>query len=149
VKLGRCSRAVSWRNAREKLYKTGISPDETYLYARAFQLPYTFELAQTLAGELILLGEKLDVLGCLIDIRGTTSVSSVIEKYEFAYKKARVAGLPRRWRYAFLKDHGDDSLEFIELVMQNAAYMFQVFEDERKAVDWLRGAQSSQQAGCR
>ena len=134
---------VSWKNAMEKLYETGISPDGTYLYARSFQLPYTAELAQMLAEELVPLGEKLDVLGCLIDIRGTTSVSSVVDKYEFAYKKTGVVGLPHHWKYAFLKDHGDTSLEFIELVMQNAFYKFQVFEEEREAIDWLKGAQFS------
>ena len=69
-------------------------------------------------------------------------MSSVVDKFEFAYKKSGTIGLPHRWRYAFLKDHGDDSLEFIELVMQNAGYMFQVFEYEREAVDWLKGAHS-------
>jgi hypothetical protein len=127
----------------EELYEIGRSPDETYLYARAFRVPYTAELALTLAGELVRLGEKLDVLGCLIDIRGTTSVSSVVDKYEFAYEKAKIAGLPRHWRFAFLIDHGDDSPGFIEIVMKNAGYMFQIFKDEREAVDWLKVAQPS------
>ena len=58
----------------EKLYEIGSSPDETYVYARAFRHPYTAELARMLAEELVRFGEKLGVLGCLIDIRGTTSV---------------------------------------------------------------------------
>ena len=127
----------------EKLYEIGSSPDETYVYARAFRHPYTAELARTLAGELVRFGEKLGVLGCLIDIRGTTSVSSVVEKYEFAYKNATGAGLPHHWRYAFLIDHGDDSPDFIETVMKNAGYVFQIFEDECEAIDWLKGAQAS------
>ena len=127
----------------EKSYEIGISPDETYVYARAFRKPYTAELALTLAGELVHIGEELSVLGCLIDIRGTTSVSSVVDKYEFAYEKATVAGLPHHWRFSFLIDHGDDSPNFIETVMNNAGYMLKVFEDERKAIDWLKGAQAS------
>ncbi len=104
----------------KKPYEIGTSPKRTYLYARSFQTPFTAEIAQTLAREFLLLGEDLDVSGCLIDIRGTRSVSSVVEKYNFAYKDTAEIGLPRRWRYAFIKDHGDKSLEFIELVMTNA-----------------------------
>lgn len=121
-----------------KLYETGISPDKSYLYARGFQVPYTTEVAQALAGELVGLGESLVVCGCLIDIRGTTSVSSVAEKYQFAYEKANAVKLPHLWRYAFIIDHGDKSLAFIEVVMHNAGYMFQVFEDERQAIAWLK-----------
>ena len=127
----------------EEQYEVGSSSDGTYVYAQAFQVPYTMKLALTLADELVLLGEKLGVLGCLIDIRGVTSVSSVTNKYQFAYEKAKVAGLPHHWRFAFLKDHGDDSPDFIETVMINAGFMFQIFEDEREAIGWLKGAQSS------
>ncbi len=127
----------------EKPYEIGSSSDQTYVYARAFRKPYTAEIALTLAEELVHIGEKSGALGCLIDIRGTTSVSSVVEKYEFAYEKATVAGLPRHWRYAFLIDHGDDSPDFIETVMKNAGYMLNVFEDEREAIDWLKEVQTS------
>ncbi|MFV1997635.1 MAG: hypothetical protein ACC641_06445 [Acidiferrobacterales bacterium] len=127
----------------EELYEIGSSPDETYVYARAFRHPYTAEIALTLAEELAHLGKKLGVLGCLIDIRGTTSVSSVVDKYKFAYEKATVADLPHHWRYAFLIDHGDDSPDFIETVMKNAGYILQIFEDESEAIDWLKGVQTS------
>ena len=127
----------------EKPYDIGSSPDETYVYARAFRIPYTAELALTVAGELAPIGKELSVLGCLIDIRGTASVSSVVDKYEFAYEKATVAGLPHHWRYAFLKDHGDDSPDFIQTVMSNAGFTLKVFEDERQAIDWLKEAQST------
>ena len=135
--------AVRWIYAMKNLYKTGISIDKTYVYARDFRVTYTLEIAQTLARELVTLGEKLDVLGCLIDLRGTTSVSSVVDKHNFAYEKATVAGLPRHWRYAFIKDHGDDSLNFIETVMKNAGYMFQIFEEDNEAVDWIKGELST------
>ena len=126
----------------EKLYEIGSSPDETYVYARAFRHPYTAELARTLAEDLVRFGENLGVLGCLIDIRGTTSVSSVVEKYEFAHKNATGSGLPQHWRYAFLMDQGDDSPDFIETVMNNAGYVFQIFKNESEAIEWLKRAQS-------
>ena len=125
----------------EKPFETGVSTDGTFFYARNFLTPFTADIAQTLATEFVLSGETLNVFGCLIDIRGTKSVSSVIEKYDFAYEKAKEIGLPRLWRYAFIKDQGDDSLEFIETVMHNSGYQFQTFEEESVAVDWLRGTQ--------
>ena len=121
----------------EEQYEIGSSPNGTYVYARAFRHPYTLSLAMTLAGEIIPLGEKLGVLGCLIDLRGTTSVSSASDKYMFAYEKAKDTGLPRHWRVAILKDHGDDSPDFIWTAMENAGYIIQVFEDEREAIDWI------------
>ena len=96
-----------------------------------------------MAGKLIRFGEKPGVLGCLIDIRGTTSVSSVADKYEFAHEKAKTIGMPYHWRFAFLIDRGDDSPDFIETVMENAGYMFRIFDDEREAIDWLKGVQSN------
>ena len=121
----------------EKPFETGFSSDGTYLYARKFRVPFTAVVAQTLATEFSQHGEKLNVLGCLFDIRGTKSVTNVVEKHSFAFKKAKEVGLPRHWKYAFIKDQDDDSLEFIETVMLNAGYMFRTFEDESKAVDWL------------
>lgn len=120
-----------------KPYTTGISISQTHLYARSFQTPFTAELAQALAQEFLALSEDLTVSGCLIDIRGTKSVSSVVEKYNFAYKDTVKIGLPRHWKYAFLKDRDDKSLEFIELVMSNAGYLFRIYNDEREAIDWL------------
>ena len=125
-----------------KQYEIGSSSDGTYVYAQAFSVPYTMKLALTLADELLLLGEKLGVQGCLIDIRGVASASSVTDKYQFAYEKTKIAGLPHHWRFAFLKDHDDDSPDFIETVMINAGFMFQIFEDEHEAIGWLKGAPS-------
>lgn len=126
----------------KELYETGISPDGTYYYARAFRVPYTAEIAIAVAGELLHLGDKKGIFGCLIDIRGTTSVSSVLDKYKFAYEKTKFMNLPHRWRFAFLKDQVDDSPDFIETVMQNAGFLLKIFENEHDAIDWLKGAQS-------
>ena len=52
-------------------------------------------------------------------------------------------GLPHHWKYAFIKDLDDDSLEFIETVMLNAGYSFRTFEDENEAMTWLKGKQES------
>jgi len=122
----------------EKPYEIGVSPDETYIYARVFKQPYTAQLAFKIAEEMVAFRKILTILGCLIDIRGTKSVSSVVDKYKFAHEKAPTIGLPRHWQIAFLIDEGDDSPDFIETVMKNAGYMFQVFNNEHEALDWLR-----------
>jgi hypothetical protein len=122
-----------------KPFETGISSDGSYFYARKFQVPYTAEIAKSLAAEFVQHSAKPDVLGCLIDIRGTSSVSSVMEKYDFAYHKTGEVGLPRHLKYAFIKDYGDKSLDFIETVMLNAGHSFRTFEDESVAIDWLQG----------
>jgi len=127
----------------EKPYEIGVSPDETYIYARVLKQSYTAQLAFKIAEEMVAFGEILSILGCLIDIRGTESVSSVVEKYKFAHEKAPTIGLPRHWQIAFLTDDGDNSPDFIETVMENAGYMFQVFDNEHEALDWLRRSLSN------
>ena len=53
---------------------------------------------------------------------------------------ASFVGLPRHWKLAFILDRDSNySPEFIQIVMRNAAYKFNIFEDECKAVDWLKG----------
>jgi hypothetical protein len=126
------------RAMMEKPFETGISPDGTYFHAWNFKVPYTAAIAQALATEFAQLGGVVNVIGCLIDIRGTTSVSSVTDKYKFAYQDTKEIKVPRHWKLAFIKDKGDDSLEFIETVMLNAGYVLRTFEDESIAVDWLR-----------
>ena len=93
-----------------------------------------------LADEFVGLGNEHGITRCLIDARGNTSVSSVSDQYVFAHKKVSATGLPRHWKFAFLKDKGDDSRNFIEIAMQNAGYEFKLFENESEAIDWLKGA---------
>lgn len=124
----------------EKQYDIGISPDGMFYHVRAFRVPYTANLALEVAREIINLGDKIGILGCIIDIRGTTSISSVLEKYQFANEKASLVGLPHHWKYAFLKDQTDESPNFIETVMQNVGFSLKIFKDEREAIDWLKGS---------
>jgi hypothetical protein len=129
----------------EKLYEIGSSSDKTYICARAFRHPFTAHVALWLARDIVRHGKKIDVLGCLIDVRGAASVLSVAEYYEFANEKANIVGLPHHWRYAFVIDYGDDSPDLIiETFMQIAGYMFQIFEDEQEAIDWLKSALSNE-----
>jgi hypothetical protein len=122
----------------EQQYEIGISSDGNYLYARDFRQPLTLKLVLTVALELKDLDSELGARACLLDIRGTTSVASITDKYDFAYKKTGNVGLPRRMRIALLKDPGDDSPDFMATVMSNAGYVFQIFIDEREAIDWMK-----------
>ena len=128
----------------KELYEIGSSSDKTYVYAKAFRHPFTAELILWLARDIVRHGKKLGVLGCIIDVRGTESVSSVAEMYVFANEKAKIVGLPRHWRYALIIDYSDDSPNLIiETFMTKAGYMFQIFENELEAIDWLKGALSN------
>ena len=124
----------------EKPYEIGLSQDKTYIYANKFRQPYTLELALKLARDLTRFGEGLEISGCLVDRRGTKNASSATDKYMFAHQKSKTIGIPRHWRYAFLVDQDDDSLGFVETVMKNAGYMFEVFIDEQEAINWLKSS---------
>lgn len=123
----------------ERRYEIGISADGRYVYARSFREPHTLELAATVARELMTLGDPRAFTGCLIDLRGTTSMASAPDLYEFAYEKSKVIGMQPRWKTAVLKDVGDDSTDFLETVMKNAGFNVQMFESEQAAKSWLTG----------
>lgn len=127
----------------ERLYEIGTSDDGTYVFARRFRLPYSKEIADKVAGDLYPLGQHPGVLGYLVDIRGTTSATTPHDKYEYAYRKTTDIGVRRSQKMALLKDAGDHSADFMEIVMKNAGYMFRIFEDEGLAIDWLRATKSS------
>ena len=122
----------------KKPYEIETSADGDYFYVHTFREAYTAEIAQMLAVDLVNSGTQEDVVGCLIDIRGAQTVSSITDKYQFAYERARSLGLPHQWRIAFLMEEGGEPQRFIETVMRNAGYDFKVFHDESSAIDWLK-----------
>jgi hypothetical protein len=126
----------------EDRYEVGVSPAKDYVYARAFSVPYTAELALAVAAELARFGQDVGASGCLVDIRGTASVAGVSEKWDFAHTDTKIASLPRNWRYAFLADRRDEKLALVEKFMRDAGYDFLLFENERRATDWLKEAES-------
>lgn len=121
----------------DRRYEVGIAPCGRYVYARGFREPLTLALALRVAQDMLALGDPARYSGCLLDLRGTTSATTVIEKYDFAYKEARIIGVPQFWKSAVLKDVGDPSPDFIQTVMRNAGYTLQLFEDEAAAIAWL------------
>jgi hypothetical protein len=82
--------------------------------------------------------DKVEINRFLLDLRQARSVTSVHEKYEFAYEKLKVlVQAPSENRAALLKSEEDDFFRFLETVMRNASYKFRVFDNEDDALGWL------------
>lgn len=99
--------------------------------------PVTMKIAISFTEQFTSVGKRLGVSQCVIDLRQSMSLSSIINKYEFAYHKAEKAGLTHNWQVALLKDEEDTELHFLETVMLNAGYNFQLFEKENAVIEWL------------
>jgi hypothetical protein len=65
----------------ERPYEFGISPDGTYVLARAFRQHYTLALAVGVTQDLNTLGDASRFKGCLLDLRGTTTATTTTEKH--------------------------------------------------------------------
>jgi hypothetical protein len=120
-------------------YEIGSSSGEAYVYARNFTVPYTAQVALTVAAEVARLGHDVGASGCLVDIRGTEPVASVSDKADFAYHGTKLAALPQNWKYAFVRAGADPLTDFVGTFMRDAGFDFRVFEDELAAIKWLEG----------
>ena len=125
-------------------FRTTIPEPGTYVYTDVTcPAGVSVSIAVAFTREIARLGDQRHIHRCLIDVQGTTSVSGVYGKYMYANRKAEEAGLKRVWRIALLKDEHDASPDFLETVMKNAGYVFQMFTDRIKAVSWLEGPATS------
>lgn len=120
-----------------KAYNINLSEDNKFIRIQVW-IPVTLNLALSFISDLTKLGTKLNLSSAVINIRNTKSISSISEKYSFAYEKAETAGLNRSWKIALIKEVKDNSPDFLETVMFNAGYQFKVFTDEPFASDWLK-----------
>lgn len=120
-----------------KGYNINLSNDRKFICTQVWT-PVTLNLAVSFTTDLISLGKKLNLSLALINIRDTKSISSIYEKYLFAYERAESAGLNRSWKIALLKKESDKSPDFLETVMFNAGYQFKMFTDQQFAFDWLK-----------
>jgi len=87
-------------------------------------------------------GLKAGINKMLVDVRGYRSATKVLDEYRFAHGKAEKVGISRAWIICILCDVGDESFTFLETVMRNAGYNYQVVFDERNALDWLNSGYS-------
>lgn len=124
-----------------KKYEVGVSTDGSYIYVRHLRAKISLDLAMRFTADFVALGQEHGIRRCLLDMRGTSSITGVAGKYQFAYEKADTVGLTRDWRMAVLKDPKDTSFDFLETVMQNTSRSLKVFEDEAVAMEWLTDKQ--------
>lgn len=118
-------------------YKVSISENNRYLIVRVFK-DVTNELALRFSRDAAALGDEKGIRKLLVDERGWGSLSSVLQKHDFAHGEAEGTGLTRVWRVAILKDPEDRrDVDFLETVMRNAGFNFRLFTDESEAKRWL------------
>lgn len=124
-----------------KKYELGVSADKSYVFVSNLRSKISLDLAMRFTTEFVALGKEAGVNRCLLDMRGTSSITGVAGKYQFAYEKANSTGLTREWRMALLKDPKNTTFDFLETVMRNTSRSLKIFEDEAEALAWLTDKQ--------
>jgi len=117
-------------------YDITISTSEVYVLINVTQ-NFTKHIAEQFMKDATELGEKNDIRKMLIDIRGISSLSSVLDKYTYAYKDGKRVGLTHAWVIALLVDKMDKDVRFFETVMKNAGFNCRLFDNEGQAVAWI------------
>jgi hypothetical protein len=117
-------------------FNISVSELKTYLFVRP-RANITSRLAIAFTKTAVDMGQKINIHKHLIDVRGLSSVSGVVGKWEFANIEVKKIGLPRFWKIAALYDDGDSEVPFIETAMQNAGYNYRVFTNKKETVAWL------------
>jgi hypothetical protein len=117
-------------------YEISLSEDQSYICIRLDE-NITGDLQKAFAAESIALAQEHGISNFFADLRGISNNSPVIDQYQLSYKDLDLLHLDKSSRIAALVSSGDSSHNFIETVMRNAGYNFQLFTDEQQAIDWL------------
>jgi hypothetical protein len=117
-------------------YDITISKDEAYVLVNVTQ-NFTKLIAEQFMKDATELGEKNGIRKMLIDMRGISSLSSVLDKYTYAYKDGKKVGLTHVWQIALLVDQMDEDVRFMETVMKNAGFNCRLFDNQEQTVVWL------------
>jgi hypothetical protein len=107
-----------------------------YVHCRVL-VPITAEVAPRLALEVQRFVEQVGIESRLVDVRGVRNISSVSVNYDFGYSILEDQGVARAAKGAVLVSPGDDSHDFIQLVIRNAGFNSRKFTDEAEAIAWL------------
>jgi hypothetical protein len=94
------------------------------------------EIARELAAQTERTAQETGIADRLLDLRGTPNTQSVVHNYDFAYKELEEI-VNRGTKAAVLVSPGDDSHDFIMIVVRNAGFNGRKFTDKTVAIAWL------------
>ena len=117
-------------------YDITIPADKNYVLVKVNR-DITKALAVEYTKSATEVGKKSNLSKFLIDVRGRSSLSGVMGKYEFAYEDGEKVGLTRTMKVVVLRDKEKKDMQFLETVMRNAGFNYRVLANEREAIDWL------------
>lgn len=100
--------------------------------------PITAEHEKGFIREALDAGEANNRDDLLVDVSTITNTATKLEKYDMAYYAIDQMGAGRQARIAVLAAPDDLSHDFIEVVMQNAGFVCQMFRDRDAAITWLK-----------
>lgn len=117
-------------------FEITIAPGRRYVIAKP-KRNLSKIIAHQVTKALSRVAEENNVDATLLDLRGRKSLSSTLEKYDFAYQDAQKLGMSRTGKHAVVVDALDKSLSFLETVMHNAGFNVKFFTDIKQAEAWL------------
>lgn len=120
-------------------FSVAVADTGRYVQVR-MEHPITRELIQQCMATSAALAAKLpedQFAGFLVDVRGSRNVESTTSNYWLVKEDFSQDIIHRRSRIAVLKDAGDTSHDFVELVSFTSGYQFVLFEQEAAAIEWL------------
>lgn len=84
------------------------------------------------------LGKNHQINRLLVDARGFSSKSQVIDKYDFAHEAVEKLGINRSWKVVILNDRNDEEMKLFETIMRNVGYNYRTLDCEETAINWLQ-----------
>ena len=113
-----------------------LADRESYVLVRPRETTSWDGIMESLA-QATKIAKSHDLRGYLIDVRDVDSGLSPTQHYQIAYQEGRKLGFEPGSRIALLVSTGDPTRDFVEMVVQNAGFDCQRFEEESEAIAWL------------
>ena len=118
-------------------YDITIPANKDYVFVKVNR-DITKPFAEEYTKAAIEIGKKNGRFKLLVDVRGRSSSSGALGKYQFAHEGSVKVGLTRAWKIVVLRDKDKIDMQFLETVMQNAGYNYRVLSSEEEAIEWLK-----------
>ena len=120
-------------------YTVSVSADGPFIHYRSLaSARNSAEMASRLSSA-VTLGQAHQLNRIMFDSRGAPFQAGIAAQYEYAYNRAWQLGLTRDWRIAMVITPGDRSYDFMETAFINSGYIARLFNDYKRAVEWLCG----------